>query len=282
MALDIRRHAASDPRACISYLVTRDGRMFHRAVGASEERRKMLRAADMIDTLIPGSPGAAGAACAVSGVHRVPRYALAWYYLVRTHAPKTIVETGVSFGTSTFMILAAIERNGAGNLYSIDDGAKIGLPDGAEVGYLVPDRMRRHWHLVTGDTMSRLGPLLAELGPIDMFVHDSAHVEDVMSFEYEAAWGCLDSGGILASDDVNVTSSWQRFTAEHSGQIGDSCAFREMARPSDSKYPRSTVAYCVKRPDAAAAAGTCPAGRGTPAQRAKLGRDPSCGGGLPA
>lgn len=246
-ALDIRRHAASDPRACISYLAARDGQKFHRTVATSAERRKMLRAADMIDALIPDRPGVARAACAASDRHGVPRYALAWYYLVRTHVPRTIVETGVSFGTSTFMILAAIEKNGVGQLHSIDDGAGIGLPGGVDVGYLVPNQLRRHWLLVTGSTASRLKPLFAELGAIDMFVHDSAHVEDVMSFEYEAAWAHLTPGGILASDDVNATDSWQKFTARHSAQIGDSCTLQEMARPSDSEYLRPTVAYCVKR-----------------------------------
>ena len=247
VALDIRRHAASDPRACISYLATRDGQKFYRTVGTSAERRKMFRAAEMIDALIPDRPGAARAACAASDRHGVPRYALVWYYLVRTHVPRTIVETGVSFGTSTFMILAAIEKNGIGQLHSIDDGAGIGLPGGADVGYLVPNQMRKHWRLVTGDTASRLEPLLAELGAIDMFVHDSAHVEDVMSFEYEAAWGHLGPGGILASDDVNAPDSWQKFTARHSAQIDDSCTLQELARPSDSEYLRPIVAYCVKR-----------------------------------
>ena len=251
MALDIRRFAASDPYACISYLATHNRQKFNHTVSTNAERRKMLRAADMIDLLIPKHLGASRTACAVSDRHYIPRYALAWYYLVRTHVPKIIVETGVSFGTSTFMILAAIERNGVGELYSIDDGAKIGLPDGTDVGYLVPGRMRKHWHLVTGDTASLLRPLLVELGMIDMFVHDSAHVEDVMSFEYEMAWGCLGPGGILASDDINTTNSWQKFTALHSDQIGDSCIFREMARSSDSEHPRPTVAYCVKRPGAA-------------------------------
>lgn len=242
-----RRHAASDPRACISYLLTGDGNALHHASATSDARRRMRAAADMMDGAISQSAEMEQAVRGASNKTCVPRYALLWYYLVRTRRAKTVVETGVSYGTSTFMILLAMERNGAGALHSIDDGAGIGLPDGAGVGYLVDRPLRRRWRLSTGDTAALLEPLLARLGKIDMFVHDSAHTEDVMSFEYGAAWPRLGPGGILASDDVNATASWDAFTAANSGQIDTLFAMQEMARPSDSEYPRPTVAFCTKR-----------------------------------
>ena len=268
LVLEVRRHAISDPRACVSYLATRDGQKFRLAVGTNAERQRMIRAADMIDALILDRQGAARAARAASDRYHVPRYALAWYYLVRNTRAENHSRDGSKLWHINIHDLDRIEKNGEGDLYSIDDGAGIGLPDGASPGYLVPDRMRRRWHLVTGNTMTRLEPLLAELGAIDMYVHDSAHTEDVMSFEYEAAWGRLGPGGILASDDVNATDSWQKFTSMHSAQIDDSCIFQEMARPSDSEYIRPAVAYCVKRPSAA------PAGR-TAALRAARSRCPA-------
>lgn len=243
----VRRHALSDPRACISYLLTGDDPALHRATAASATRRRMRSAADMMDEAISRSGEMEQAVRGASDRYGIPRYALLWYYLVRTRKARTVVETGVSFGFSTFMILAAMDRNGAGALHSIDDGAKIGLPDGAGVGYLVDRPLRRRWHLSTGDTAALLEPLLARLGTIDMFVHDSAHTEDVMSFEYDAAWQRLRPGGILASDDVNVTASWDRFTAAHSGQIDSLFTMQEMARPSDSEYPRPIVAFCARR-----------------------------------
>lgn len=242
-----RRHAFSCPRACLAYLLTGDGQALGRAAATNDERRRMRAVATMIDEAILQSCEMEAAVSDASDRNRVPRYAILWYYLVRTRKVRTVVETGVSFGTSTFMILLGMERNGAGTLYSIDDGARIGLPDGASVGYFVDRPLRRRWRLSTGDSAALLGPLLARLGKIDMFVHDSQHTEDVMSFEYNAAWAHIRPGGILASDDVNLTESWGRFTAANSGQIDTLFAMQEMARPSDSECPRPTVAFCTKR-----------------------------------
>lgn len=243
----VRRHVFSDPRDCLAYLLTGDGQALGRAAATNDERRRMRAVADMIDEAILRSREMENAVRDACDRHHVPRYAILWYYLVRARKVKTVVETGVSYGTSTFMILLGMERNGAGTLYSIDDGARIGLPDGAGVGYFVDRPLRRRWHLSTGDSAALLGPLLARLGEIDMFVHDSQHTEDVMSFEYNAAWAHIRPGGILASDDVNLTESWGRFTAANSGQIDALFAMQEMARPSDSEYPRPTVAFCTKR-----------------------------------
>ena len=48
------------------------------------------------------------------------------YALMRRLAPRTVVETGVCNGFSTAFILAALERNGAGELHSLDFPEVIG------------------------------------------------------------------------------------------------------------------------------------------------------------
>jgi predicted O-methyltransferase YrrM len=149
------------------------------------------------------------------------------YALVREAAPIRVVETGVCNGVSTAMILAALDRNGAGHLYSIDHpehaGAEYGehafwqgkqgavVPEGKEPGWLVPAPLRSRWTLTIGRSQDRLLPLLRQLGTIDAFLHDGEHSEECMRFEYEAAWIHLCGGGLLVSDDTTWNGVFGQF-----------------------------------------------------------------------
>ena len=137
------------------------------------------------------------------------------------------METGVCNGVSTAFLLLALERNGEGDLYSIDLPEVAGeeyeqgtfwdgkggavIPPGKEPGWMVPADLRRHWQLVLGRSQEELPPLLERLGEIDFFMHDSEHSYECMSFEFDTAWAALRSGGVLVADDVTVNSAWEEF-----------------------------------------------------------------------
>ena len=144
------------------------------------------------------------------------------YALVRAVRPEAVVETGTASGVSSMFLLAALERNGAGRLVSIDlpfsfaehrllplvEGADIEtdyaspIPPGKEPGWAVPDELRHRWDLRLGDARELLPKALAELGSVGLFFHDSLHLREHMLFEFETAWPYLADGGILAADDV--------------------------------------------------------------------------------
>jgi predicted O-methyltransferase YrrM len=126
------------------------------------------------------------------------------YLLVRAARPRIAVETGVLYGGSSGHILAAMDANGEGELYSIDLPHHPGEPS---TRFLVPGHLHRRWTLVEGDTRRQLPPLLGRLGAIDWFFHDSLHTFDHMTWEYETALPFLSPGGILASHDVLVAHS---------------------------------------------------------------------------
>lgn len=154
----------------------------------------------------------------------------AMFALVRDVAPCTLVETGVCNGVSTAVLLAALERNGRGHLHSLDfpeytdtdypPGAfwegKLGavVPRGKTPGWLVPERLRHRWTLYLGRSQELLPDLLARLGSIDFFFHDSEHSYQCMTFEYQLAWRHLAPGGILLSDDVTWNSAFAEFAAQ--------------------------------------------------------------------
>jgi len=137
------------------------------------------------------------------------------YTLIRIFKPEIVVETGVGAGVSSWTILHALEENRAGRLISIDlptPNTQL-LP---EVGYLVPPELRHRWDLRIGPSQRLLPKVLAELGSIDIFHHDSRHSYSNQFREYQSAWPFIKSGGILVSDDVSndalhdATRLWRR------------------------------------------------------------------------
>jgi predicted O-methyltransferase YrrM len=136
--------------------------------------------------------------------------------VTRHLAPAVVVETGVARGMTSAAILSAMGADGAGRLYSID------LPPltggwAEQSGAAVADELRLRWTYVRGSSRRRLPRLLAELGHIDVFVHDSLHTAETMDFEFRCAWEALRAGGVLLSDDIDDSVAFERFVAEHDG-----------------------------------------------------------------
>lgn len=94
------------------------------------------------------------------------------YALVRALRPSVMVEVGTNSGCSTAHILAALEANGNGKLYSVD------IDPGAGSG--IPDELRGRLTLVTGDVHQVELPKRA-----DMVFEDSDH-------SYEGTRACIE------------------------------------------------------------------------------------------
>ena len=133
--------------------------------------------------------------------------------MTRHLRPALVVETGVARGITSRVILEAMERNGAGALYSIDLPA-LDRSLHAEIGAAVPADLRARWTYVNGTSRRRLPALLAELGEIDLFVHDSSHTARNMRFELGCASTALRRGAIVA-DDIHRNDAFANFTRSH-------------------------------------------------------------------
>jgi hypothetical protein len=132
-----------------------------------------------------------------------------WCLTRHLHAA-SVVETGVARGITSRVILEALERNGGGRLCSIDLPA-LDAAIHSEIGAAVPSDLRARWTYLNGTSRRRLPPLLAELGEIDLFVHDSSHTTRNLGFELERAWGALRRGAIVA-DDIERNEAFAHFT----------------------------------------------------------------------
>ncbi len=136
------------------------------------------------------------------------------YVVMRAFRPELVIETGVGHGISSIAILAALERNEVGELFSIDApnlDPFFKLPVGKGPGWIVPERLKSRWHMQLGRSRDILPQILARLPQIDIFIHDSEHSYENMAFELETAYPRLRPGGLLISDDTNWNSAFAEF-----------------------------------------------------------------------
>jgi Methyltransferase domain len=139
---------------------------------------------------------------------------LAWC-LARHLRPKRVVETGVARGLTTRVLLDALERNGGGRLWSIDLPPLLEHGLAEETGAAVPESLRERWTLLRGSSRRLLGGLVAGLGRIELFVHDSMHTTRNVRFELECVWPALAPGGAALIDDVERNVATGRFLQAH-------------------------------------------------------------------
>ncbi len=118
---------------------------------------------------------------------------------------RRVVETGVARGITSRCLLEALGSDG--HLWSIDM-----LPNdrgwAALTRTAVPRELGARWTYVAGSTRRRLSPLLRDIAPIDVFLHDSHHTGANMRFELGAAWPRLKPGGLLLCDDVQENGAF--------------------------------------------------------------------------
>ena len=141
---------------------------------------------------------------------------IAWC-IVRHLRPQRVVETGVARGITSRILLEGLERNGEGRLWSVDL-PMLRTPWHDQTAAAVPASLHGRWAYVRGSSRRRLPGLLAELGGIDLFVHDSAHTYANMRFEFETGWRSLRPGGVLLSHDIVANAAFANFTATVNGE----------------------------------------------------------------
>jgi hypothetical protein len=133
------------------------------------------------------------------------------YAVARALAPDCIVETGIANGVSSLYLLLALQKNRRGTLHSIGLADPVHLPAGKDPGWIVPQWLRGPWQIHLGDARAILPGLLAQLGSIGIFIHDSLHTYDHMLWEFETAYPHLRAGGLLVSDDALWNEAFNEF-----------------------------------------------------------------------
>ena len=116
--------------------------------------------------------------------------------------PQQMVETGVAKGFTTASALDAIDRNGHGQLHSVElPSLYFGYAE--QVGERIPNRLRNYWRLEFGPSAVVMPRLMKNIGSLELFVHDSACNYDNQKTEFSIALAHMPPGGILISDMLN-------------------------------------------------------------------------------
>ncbi len=160
----------------------------------------------------------------LNGHSRNEAYFISLYFLIRELKPETIIETGVHRGVSSLFILQALHDNGKGMLFSIDlplaeyitdnnISTKSILPT-EKIGICVPKHLKERWSLILGDSKKELPNVLKKINSLDVFLHDSKHTYEHMTWEFKTIWQYLNPKGVLISDDTNWNNSFSDFCSE--------------------------------------------------------------------
>ena len=174
------------------------------------------------------------------------------WYLLRSRQVQTVVETGVAHGVTSRFILEALERNGSGHLWSIDR-PPMEREWQQQIGIAVDDRLRPRWSYIRGSSRRQLSKLTAQLGKIDLFVHDSLHSEANVRFELDLVWPTLAPGGAVVVDDIDVNRGFESFRRAFPGHQSFVCE-SEPIRPDHRRFNGKGLFGIILKKEAATAA----------------------------
>jgi len=132
------------------------------------------------------------------------------YLLCRIIKPNIVVETGVAYGRSTACILQALNENHKGTLYSID-GTFRPWETKEMIGSAIPENLKNRWEFSLGTTRSKLKNILEMTDGIDIFIHDSLHTYQNMTYEFNTVWPYIKKNGYLLSDDIMGNNAFYDF-----------------------------------------------------------------------
>jgi hypothetical protein len=139
--------------------------------------------------------------------HAFENYVLPLYVVTRCIGPTIAIETGTQNGGSAQAILAALDVNQNGKLWSFDSANQS--TDGTHTlthgtpGEMITPRLKPRWNLTIGFTYNTLKPLLNMLDgiPVDLFFHDSDHSKECVEFEFSEIVKCCARGSYVGMHD---------------------------------------------------------------------------------
>jgi predicted O-methyltransferase YrrM len=155
-----------------------------------------------------------------------------WYALVRALRPDHVVETGTDKGLGSVVLAAALLRNAAGRLTTLDINPAA--------GYLLSGRYAAVTDIRIGDSVTTLRHLES---PVDLFLHDSWHTREHELAEYDAVTPHLSENALVLSDNAHSTDALATW-AESTGRRFS--YFQEV--PANHWYPGGGIGAAVRRP----------------------------------
>lgn len=129
--------------------------------------------------------------------------------IVLLKQPRVLVEVGVANGTSTRVLLAAMQVINQGQLVSFDIDARCAA--------VVSPALASRWEfrLLPASrhaSFSRLEDEVGELQDVDVWFSDADHSLAWQRAEWELALKTVCPGGLVVADDIDATPAWSEVT----------------------------------------------------------------------
>jgi Methyltransferase domain len=140
----------------------------------------------------------------------------AWCTVLHTR-PDVVIETGVARGVTSRIVLEALHQNDIGHLWSIDLPYPFDRRLHAQTGAAVTDNCRARWSYVQGSSRRRLRPLVAQVGHVEVFIHDSLHTARNTLFEMNQVASAMNPGGVMLIDDISTHKGFAIFAERYPG-----------------------------------------------------------------
>ena len=138
-----------------------------------------------------------------------------WCTVLHTR-PEVVIETGVAHGVTSRIVLEALRQNDRGHLWSVDLPHPLDHRLHAQTGVAVTEACRARWSYLEGSSRQRLPQLVAEVGHVQMFIHDSLHTAKNTLFEMEQVFSIMPPGGVMLVDDIKSHNGFATFAERHS------------------------------------------------------------------
>jgi hypothetical protein len=162
-----------------------------------------------------------------------------WYALARALHPRLAIEVGVHDGLGSLALLRALERNRdegrPGRLISFDINPSA--------GWLVGPHPL--WELRIQSSPNGLAELAHDGLELDLFIYDGWHSAEPERADLVAAERQLTPGGVIVSDDAQVTGALARFCDRELPGTFDYHEFHEL--PRGHFHPGSVLAAARAR-----------------------------------
>jgi hypothetical protein len=139
----------------------------------------------------------------------------AMWCVARHTRPDAVIETGVAHGISSRVVLEALALNDRGHLWSIDLPHPLNHKLHGQTGAAVTDSCRPRWTYLEGESGKLLPSLVAEVGTVELFIHDSLHTAKNTLFEMERAASIMPPGGVMLVDDIRGHDGFATFARRH-------------------------------------------------------------------
>jgi predicted O-methyltransferase YrrM len=161
------------------------------------------------------------------------------YSIVRDAQPVVAVETGFSGGLSAMHILAAMDVNEKGTLYSVECFTNQAI-------------FHPRLKFIRGMSQDQMLKIYLKSGPWDLFLHDSDHEVGCTTFEYELAWAFLRPGGVMLTDDYEwgnpIHYAWKKFLDRHGvGDVTTIGSAQYCSKPQNAPMPSSHVDWATQQ-----------------------------------